>query len=442
MQEFQIMDLLQEYTDRCTLCGLCADVCPSYNDKNIIPALCAHIRAAAPEEREKTALKQEYDIRLCFTCNVCTKACPEDLGIRKLISLAREKKTKENGPTEEQSLVDPFSNNNMYRKISEWEESVVFKREGFMSDILYFPGCAASCMNKVIGKATVRVLNSAGVDYSVMSGVDNCCGSISYGAGNTLPLHKIGQKNIDEIKARGTKILITTCPGCYRAFKFIYPKEFGDLGFDVLQSSEFFAKLIEEGKLVFKEDMRERIFGSGKTAKDENAKNENAKNENAKNENAKSEKLKIYYQDPCHLTRALGIYEAPRRVIEAVSNVELVNPTPENSVCCGFGGGVRISFPKKSLNQAKKVYEAAQIKDSDIIITNCGGCMKNIIEGGRSKKDADDNQKTDKLPIYDLAEFISLACGNEPTERDDEKLIRLSNKAMAECLTNYSFDGL
>ncbi|MCL2142097.1 MAG: (Fe-S)-binding protein [Methanimicrococcus sp.] len=425
------MDLIQEYTDRCSLCGLCVSVCPSYNDKNIIPILCAHLKTNDPKnekekeiekETEKTALKPEYDIRLCFTCNVCTKTCPEDLGIRKLISLAREKKTKEHGPTKEQSLVDPFSNNNMYRKIGEWEEPVVFEREGRRSEILYFPGCAASCMNKVIGKATVRVLNSAGVDYSVMSGVDYCCGSISYGAGNTEPLQKIGQKNIDEIKARGSKTLITTCPGCYRAFKFIYPKEFGELGFDVLQSSEFFAKLIDEGKLKFKEDMRKHIFGNGK--------------------NLKNEKIKIYYQDPCHLTRTLGIYKEPRHAIESIPNVELVNPTPENSICCGFGGGVRISFPQKSLDQAKKVHEIAKRKGSDIIITNCGGCMKNIIEGGRGEKDESGKRAATGLPIYDLTEFISLACGNEPTERDDEKLIRLSNKAMSECLTNYSFEDV
>jgi Fe-S oxidoreductase len=452
------MNLIQEYADRCSLCGLCVTACPSYNDINIIPALCAHLKAAGQKEKEETALKPEYDIRLCFTCNVCTKTCPEDLGIRKLISLAREKKTKEYGPTEEQGLVDPFSGNNMYRKIGEWEEPVVFKREGVKSDILYFPGCAASCMNKVIGKATIRVLNAAGVDYSVMSGVDYCCGSISYGAGNTEPLRKIGQKNIDEIKARGSKTVITTCPGCYRAFKFIYPQEFGELGFEVLHSSEFFAKLIDEGKLEFKEDMRKHILKEPADAKSKNL----TADEELKNEKIKSDKLKIYYQDPCHLTRTLGIYEAPRHVLESVPNAELVNPTPENSICCGFGGGVRISFPKKSLLQAKTVRRTAKSKGSDLIITNCGGCMKNIIEGGRYKKEGSEKENDEKqndekqndekendekyigneLPVYDLAEFISLACGNEPTERNDEKLIRLTNKAMSECLTNYSFDGL
>ncbi len=404
------MDLIQLYTDKCSMCGLCIDVCPSYDTVDIIPSLSGYIESGGKSEEGRPL---EYDIRLCYTCNVCTVACPEDLGIRKLVSASREKKTKIRGATEEQGLVDPFSGNNIYKKIGEWEKPVEFKNEGRKSDVVYFPGCAASCMNKVVGKSTVRALNAAGVDYSVMSGVEYCCGSVSAGAGNTVPLEKLGQKNIDEINARGSKTLITTCPGCYRAFKLLYPQKFENLDFEVLQTAEYFARLAEEGKLNFKRDMG-RYLGNGG-------------------------KLRIFYQDPCHLTRALGIYEEPRRVLSAVLGAELVNPTPDGSICCGFGGGVRTSFPKKSVDQAADVHTYAKSLGSDIIITNCGGCMKNIIEGGymSGKENGPENAG---LPVYDLAEFISIACGNEPTERDDLKLIYLSNKSLKECLTHYDYE--
>ncbi|MDR2944435.1 MAG: (Fe-S)-binding protein [Methanosarcinales archaeon] len=107
------MDLIQLYTDKCSLCGLCVDVCPSYGTVDIIPALCGYVQSGGGSDESNPL---EYDIRLCYTCNVCTAACPKDLGIRKLISAAREKKTKIRGPTEEQGLVDPFSNNNIYKK--------------------------------------------------------------------------------------------------------------------------------------------------------------------------------------------------------------------------------------------------------------------------------------------------------------------------------------
>jgi hypothetical protein len=43
------------------------------------------------------------------------------------------------------------------------------------------------------------------------------------------------------------------------------------------------------------------------------------------------------------------------------------------------------------------------------------------------------------LPVFDLAEFLSIACGGVPTERDDSKLIYLSNKALLECLSHYDY---
>ena len=403
------MDLVQLYTDKCSLCGLCVEACPSYGSADIIPALCGYLQA----DSDAYGIPAEFDIRLCYTCNACTVGCPEDLGIRKLISASREKRTKAVGPTEEQGLVDPFSDNNLYKKIGEWASPVEFDNENKKSKVIYFPGCAASCMNKVIGKATVKVLDAAGVDYSVMSGIEYCCGSVSAGAGNSEPLEKLGQRNIDEINSRGGEILITTCPGCYRAFKLLYPQKFENINFEVVQSSEYFVRLLEEKKLVFKTDAPNFPFRSEDGAR-----------------------LKIFYQDPCHLTRALGIYKDPRRILSAIPNAELVNPTPEGSICCGFGGGVRTSFPEKSVSQAGNVHKRAKESGSDVIITNCGGCMKNIIEGGYMRqRDLDEPA----LPVYDLAEFISLACGGEPTERDDSKLIYLSNKALLECLSHYDY---
>ena len=429
------MDLVQLYTEKCSMCGLCVDVCPSYDSVDIIPSLCAYIQSDSGSDESPP----EFDIRLCYTCNICTGACPEDLGIRKLISASREKKTKTCGPTEEQGMVDPFSENNIYKKIGEWENPVSFKNENKMSEVVYFPGCAASCMNKVIGKSTVKVLEAAEIDYSVMSGIEYCCGSVSAGAGNTNPLEKLGQRNIDEINARGAKILITTCPGCYRAFKLLYPQKFENLNFEVLQSSEYFARLLNEGKLNFKRDMGDFLKVQG----DAN-----------QNDEKSGGKLRIFYQDPCHLTRALGIFEAPRRVLSAIPGTELTDPTPDGSICCGFGGGVRTAFPEKSISQAGAVHKHAKESGSDVIITNCGGCMKNIIEGGymmekgsrsRSGQNINENKNTESqsadsaLPVYDLAEFLSIACGGVPTERDDSKLIYLSNKALLECLSHYDY---
>ena len=57
------------------------------------------------------------------------------------------------------------------------------------------------------------------------------------------------KKNMDLIKKSGAKTLVTGCADCYQAFKVLYDKFDlkGDL--EVLHTTEYFARLIKEGKL-------------------------------------------------------------------------------------------------------------------------------------------------------------------------------------------------
>ena len=101
-----------------------------------------------------------------------------------------------------------------------------------------------------MAQAAVALLEKAAVDYTVLSGVEYCCGAVSAGAGDPGPIRRNGQRNIDEIRKRGAKTLITACPGCFKAFKDIYPRIFGKLDFQVLHVSQYLELLIREGKLT------------------------------------------------------------------------------------------------------------------------------------------------------------------------------------------------
>ncbi len=375
------MDIVEVHRAKCTQCGQCLDVCPRYDDIGLIESLYGYLE-----------IKLDIDpdsLMRCLTCGLCVDACPEGLGIKMLISPARQKWVNEHGLTDRQTMVDPEAENNIFKNIAEVDEIPSYRKGP--GSVVYFPGCAGTYINKIMAKATVALLDKSGVDYTVLSGLEFCCGAVSAGAGNSGPIRRNGQNNIAEIQKRGAKILITACPGCFKAFKDIYPKMFGKLDFQVMQISQYLELLLREGKLTPKAVLNHRVF----------------------------------YHDPCHLTRGMGVYLEARTVLENIPGTELANKTPLNSACCGFGGGVRVNYPSESLEVALDRYRAAEKLGCDVIITNCGGCMQNLIEAGE-----------EKIKIFDLAEYLSIACGIQ-IDREDKKMLELVNRAYRLCISGY-----
>ena len=107
---------------------------PRYNDLCLLGRLYSYLEGKA-EIDPKSLLR-------CLTCGLCVDACPETLGIKMLISPARQKWANENGLTDRQTMVDPESKNNLFRKIAELDETPIYKNSP--GSVVYFPGCAGT----------------------------------------------------------------------------------------------------------------------------------------------------------------------------------------------------------------------------------------------------------------------------------------------------------
>ena len=87
------------------------------------------------------------------------------------------------------------------------------------------------------------------------------------------------------------------------------------------------------------------------------------------NENGAFKGKKITYHDSCYLGRANGIYEAPRKVLEAL-DVELIEMKrcKSNGLCCGAGGA---QFWKEEEHGTKAVnierYEEAKATGAEVL---------------------------------------------------------------------------
>jgi heterodisulfide reductase subunit D len=220
--------------------------------------------------------------------------------------------------------------------------------------------------------STATVLQQAKVPFIIMGDEEWCCTSplLRTGQGSLTP--SFAKHTQDLMRASGASIMITACAGCMATTKRDHTKALGgDLGYQVLHVSQYAAKLIDEGRLSFN----------------------------------RSVPRKVTYHDPCHLGRHAGVFDAPRKVLESIPGIELVEMprNREKSRCCGAGAGFKAQFNDFAVNiAADRVQEAADV-GAEQIITTCPFCAVNLNAGAK--------QLGIRLPTVDLMQLVLEALG-------------------------------
>jgi glycolate oxidase iron-sulfur subunit len=93
--------------------------------------------------------------------------------------------------------------------------------------------------------------------------------------------------------------------------------------------------------------------------------------------NGPGEKVRVTYHDPCHLARAQGVSDAPRKILKALPNVEYVEMEEANT-CCGGGGSFQFDFPEVSKGITEKKMIHIRETGARIVVTGCPGCRLTI----------------------------------------------------------------
>ena len=221
--------------------------------------------------------------------------------------------------------------------------------------LLYFRGCTAREKLNSISKATERILKIAKIDYETLDD-EQCCGSVLLRTG--FLDDAIEQMN-GYLKDLEGKTILTSCAGCYKTLKEDYKKYLG-VDLKVIHISQLLEQLIKENKIPLKH-------------KDD---------------------LKVTYHDSCHLGRHAGEYEAPRNVINSISNLVEMDNNREKARCCGSGGGVKSAYGDLSNSIADLRINEAKETDADLLVTACPFCKLNL------------SQNSDNLDVLDLSEFV------------------------------------
>ncbi|PKM92523.1 MAG: (Fe-S)-binding protein [Euryarchaeota archaeon HGW-Euryarchaeota-1] len=375
----KVKKLLAEEPFVCARCGYCDAVCPTYaTDKIESLSPRGKLQAIRMGILEKD-IPEKYSKRIfqCVTCGACESVCHTDIPLVKLWMELRATMPK---PDSLKQMTQMLEQKHNIANLPNEDRLRWTKRMGNVlhlketADVLYFPGCVSSLFpaSSAISQSFVQILDNAGIDFAILGADEWCCGFPQLVGGFPEDAKKQIEHNVDAINKKKVKILVTTCPACYRIFKEEY-KELSDveIKFEVMHSTQFIDKLIAEGKIK---------FGELKT--------------------------KVTYHDPCDLGRNSGIYEPPRKIIKSIPAVEFVE-LPHNRdecVCCGSGGALGFTNPEMSDTISKRKCDEITETGAKILVTACQTCRKQIKAATRENKE---------LKVMDITEFVLKAMKNE-----------------------------
>ncbi len=89
----------------------------------------------------------------------------------------------------------------------------------------------------------------------------------------------------------------------------------------------------------------------------------------------------VTYHDPCNLGRKSGIFEEPRRMIQACAeDFREMKPNRAENFCCGGGGGLVANLDWEDFRIKTGKVKADQIREtkSKVVVTACDNCLHQI----------------------------------------------------------------
>lgn len=379
----------EEIVHRCFRCGYCKFTsdyydfnCPSYRKfgfETYAPSGRMWLIQAWLNGEIKNSERFQEILFSCATCANCVEHCvftfSDDLV--NIFIAAREEMVNKGiiPPPVRDYLKNINTSGNPYKEPAnergKWADSTSIPAyDGH--EYLFYIGCVGSYDEraKKIARTVGMVLIKAEVSLGILSNRETCDGNEVRSLGEIGLFQFLAEQNITLFKELRVKKIITLDPHAFNTFTQDYPSLGGE--FEIYHYTQVLAPLIQSKKLSLKD-----------------------------------REAKITFHDPCYLGRHNGEYEAPRKILESIPGVSLIemDQTRENALCCGGGGGNFFTDILGGGEDSPNRIRVRQALDSgaQIIAVACPQCAKMLEDAVKAE------EVGHKIEVLDVAEIVARA---------------------------------
>ena len=376
---------LAEYKNQiysCLRCGFCFDhevgsqakICPSHASYGM-ESYGARGKLAIARALVDEAMEFDQDVAeriyTCTECGACEEQCFKYLDLLDIYRAMKSELVLRDlvpSPLAEAARA-ALEEGNPYGQAAgkrlDWAPGR--ERVGKQAETVLFVGCTPSYLRRGIARGAYQLLEAGDVEFGLLAD-EVCCGHPSYVAGDLEGARAAVRKNVEAIERADARRVVFACPGCLATFRDEAPELLGrPLAFETLHVAELVEQRLGAGLKLRKQSRM------------------------------------VTYHDPCNLGRGLGIYDAPRRVVDAVPGARRLEMrrTRARSFCCGNGGFVRLGYEPMAVENETARLEESMATGADLLLSACPACQIAFLDAKRRSKAA--------IEVLDIVEWLAQA---------------------------------
>ena len=383
---------------QCVHCGLCLNQCPTYRALHLEPESPRgriHLVKAAAEGRIELNERFKEHLYLCLLCRACETACPSGVQYGRIAETAREQLGPPGSPfarallnfvftrllpfprrlrmvfgllrfyqrTGAQKILRPM----LPPKLREMDSLLpVVPAKFFHADAEVLPaigarrarigmlnGCVMPLLFADVNAATVRVLRRNGCEV-VLPKNQICCGALNIHNGESIAAKRMARHNIDVFLQANVDAVIVNSAGCGAVMK--------EYGYLLRDDPEYREKAERVSALV--KDAGEFLAALGLVG------------------DLQPVEMTVTYQDPCHLAHGQKVRAQPRKLLQAIPGLKLVE-MPGSDSCCGSAGIYNLTHSGMSQHLLKEKMQSVAATHTEAIVAPNPGCMLQLRYGAQ-----------------------------------------------------------